>query len=134
MVSRFESTFRDRVIPAAERAFGVTVFFIFGDDSELSLTGMVDLQEMPADDSGFIAVEGKLTIKTSLLTSKLRNNEVLPSVRVREQLFHVYDQSPPHCGLTVFNIRRNVSEQKHTNIYDMSDRQAVWTDNANGDQ
>lgn len=27
MVSRFEGTFRDRVIPAAERAFGVTVRF-----------------------------------------------------------------------------------------------------------
>lgn len=30
MVSRFESTFRDRVIPAAERAFGVTVTFSSG--------------------------------------------------------------------------------------------------------
>ncbi len=28
MPSRFESTFKDRVIPAAERAFGVTVTFI----------------------------------------------------------------------------------------------------------
>jgi hypothetical protein len=28
MVSRFESTFRDRVIPAAQRAFGVTVQFV----------------------------------------------------------------------------------------------------------
>lgn len=30
MPSRFESTFRDRVLPAAERAFGVTVTFIRG--------------------------------------------------------------------------------------------------------
>lgn len=30
MASRFESTFQDRVIPAAERAFGVTVTFTRG--------------------------------------------------------------------------------------------------------
>lgn len=30
MPSRFESTFQDRVIPAAERAFGVTVQFMRG--------------------------------------------------------------------------------------------------------
>lgn len=35
MVSRFEGTFRDRVIPAAERAFGVTVrFFQAGQTSD----------------------------------------------------------------------------------------------------
>lgn len=30
MASRFESTFRDRVIPAVERAFGVTIRFLRG--------------------------------------------------------------------------------------------------------
>jgi len=126
MVSRFESTFRDRVVPAAERAFGIPVVFILEDDSELELTAMVDITEIPATDQGSTPVEGTLTIRTSLLTANLAETDVLTSVRVRDELYHVYSKSPPHAGLTVMNIRRKVSEQDHTNMYDLNDTQAVW--------
>lgn len=128
MVSRFESTFRDRVIPAAERAFGVTVYFIFEDGSEFQFTGLVDLNGVSGGDEVFTRVDGTLTIKTSALVAKVEDTDVLTSVRIREEVFHVFAKSPSICGFTVFNIRRKASEQDHTNMYDMNDQQAVWHD------
>lgn len=127
MFSLFEQRFNARAVPQLEREFGAAAVFIFEDCSELPLTGaMVDVEQMPADDSGHVAIEGRLTIATTTLTSNLVDTEILTSVRVREQLFHIYGKSPPYCGLTVFNIRRKVIEQDHTNMYDINDNQAVW--------
>jgi hypothetical protein len=126
MPSRFESTFRDRVIPAAERAFGVAVDFIFADDSELRLTAMVSIDDIPSGDENYVSVEGTITIRTELLTANLGEADVLTKARVRDEIYHVYAQSPSHAGLTVLNIRRKASEQKQTNMYDINDQQAVW--------
>ena len=126
MVSRFESTFRDRVIPAAERAFGVAVDFILADDSELRLDAMPEIDEIPPGDEKYTKVEGTVTIRTALLIANLAETDVLTRVRVRDQVYHVYAQSSSHAGLTVLNVRRKASEQKHTNMYDLNDQQATW--------
>ena len=126
MVSRFESTFRDRVVLAAERAFGVAVDFILSDDSELRLTATVDIEDVPLGDDRYQRMEGKITIRTSLLAENLGEGDVLTAVRVRDEVYHVYGKSSSHCGLTVLNIRRMASEQDHTNMYDLNDQQAVW--------
>jgi len=126
MPSRFESTFRDRVLPAAERAFGRDIDFILDDDHELRFKAFVDIDQIPSGGEAFTDVDGRVTVKTADLVSRSAEFTVLTKVRIRDQIYDVYAQAPDHAGLTVFNIRRKFEEQGQSNVYDIDGEQAVW--------
>lgn len=66
MPSRFESTFQDRVIPAAERAFGVTVRLSQGIHVTDEFTARRNDREYKAIDSGS-GIEIRITMRVFIL-------------------------------------------------------------------
>jgi hypothetical protein len=127
MASRFESTYQERVLPAAFRAFGQSVDLISADDaSEYRITAMVELDEVPQGD-GFQQITGRLSAKTSDLARISDTFGSITKVRFKEQIFDVYGKATDHAGITVLNISRKSSEQGHTNIFDINGEQAVWS-------
>ena len=128
MPSRFESTFNDRVLPAAERAFGRDVDFILEDDHELRFKAFVDIDQIPSGGEDFTEVDGRLTVKTADLALRAGEFTVLTKVRIREQIYDVYAQAPDHAGLTVFNIRRKFEEQGQSNLFDLHGKQIPYSE------
>jgi hypothetical protein len=128
MPSRFESTFRDRVLPAAERAFGRDIDFILDDDHELRFKAFVDIDQIPSGGEAFTEVDGRLTVKTADLVARSAEFTVLTKVRIRDQIYDVYAQAPDHAGLTVFNIRRKFDEQDQSNLFDLHGKQIPYSE------
>ena len=128
MPSRFESTFRERVLPAAERAFGRDVDFILSDDHELRFKAFVDIDQIPSGGEDFTEVDGRLTVKTADLLARSAEFTVLTRVRIRDQIYDLYAQAPDHAGLTVFNIRRKFEHQGQSNLYDLHGNQIPFSE------
>lgn len=126
MASRFESTYQERVIPAAFRAFGQTVDLISADDAtEYRIDAMVSMDPVGTEE-GFSDVQGNVTVKTADFARCVETIASASKCRHKGQIFDVYGEASEHCGLTVFNIRRKHSEQANTNLYDISGNQTLW--------
>lgn len=126
MASRFESTYQERVLPAAFRAFGQSVDLISADDaSEYKITAMVAMDEVGTGE-GFSDVQGKVTVKTADFLRCVETIASAAKCRHKGKIFDVYGEATEHCGLIVFNIRRKHSEQANTNLYDLSGNQTLW--------
>lgn len=126
MASRFESTYQERVLPAAFRAFGQSADLISADDaSEYKITAMVAMDEVGTGE-GFSDVQGKVSVKAVDLFRCIENIASAAKFRHKGQIFDVYGEATEQCGLIVFNVRRKHSEQANTNLYDLSGNQTLW--------
>jgi hypothetical protein len=126
MASRFESTYQERVLPAAFRAFGQSVDLISADDAtEYRIDAMVSMDPVGTEE-GFSDVQGNVTVKTADFARCVETIASASKCRHKGQIFDVYGEASEHCGLTVFNIRRKHSEQDNTNLYDISGNQTLW--------
>jgi hypothetical protein len=127
MVSRFEGFFKKHAAPVLRREFNQFVDFLDDDDNEIRLRCFVDLEEIPTGE-GFADLQGKVTVKTSSLRRRIPVDEtgVWSKARIHDQLFDVYACHPDQFGSTVFNVRRRYESQQHSNVFDITGRQAQF--------
>lgn len=96
---------------------------------ESVLTAIVEIDEPIVQSEGPSEVEGRLSIQTSDLEQMNFQEAPVLSAIIRGENFHILGHLTDDFGVTRFSIRRNLREAKHSNLYDMSDRQAQWVNN-----
>lgn len=123
MTSRFESAFQDRVIPAAQRAFGVSV--VLHGDTDDTITARVELDELDVDPAG--EGPGEQTGRLRVESADVAAAQAAKEVTIRGKRFHIIGEGDSFAGGMDFSIRRADSEANRSNIFDLNDEQANWT-------
>lgn len=112
--------------PLGIRHNGETITLTFADATTKRVVAIVDISDPEQVLDGPVEVNGKISIKTADVARFVTPNGVAMSATIRDQEWHLYGQAPDQFGMTTINIRRKFDESIHSNIYDISDRQATW--------
>jgi len=126
MSNPFASRLASIGAPLGIRHNGESITLTFDDDSTAVVTAIVDIKEQQQVNDGESQVEGNISIRTADVADIITPQGVPLRATVREQIWHVYGRGPDQFGMTTFLIRRVFAEADHTNMYDISDTQAVW--------
>lgn len=96
---------------------------------ESVVTAVVEIDDPIAEEENPPDVEGNMKIATTDVEHMDLDGTPVLQARIRGELYHVFDHAADDFGMTRFSIRRKFTEARHSNLYDISDRQAQWVHN-----
>lgn len=125
---------KDRIVADVARVFFNTDHFaesvtLIRTVGESVLTAIVEIDEPIVQIEEPSEIEGRMSIKTSDLEQMDFADVPVLSVVIRGEDYHIFDHLTDDFGVTRFSIRRKFQEARHSNLYDLSDRQARWVHN-----
>ena len=122
MTSAFASSEFDDLFTEVTDDLGESI--TLGGTSYLTITALVDLDQVTVDSQSEELPE--LTGFIRVATADAQKVIDAGTIVVRGQEFHINGNGTDQHGITEFNVLRRVAENKRSNLYDISDRQAQW--------
>ena len=86
-------------------------------DGGVKLKAIVDIPDVTDSGEGSFPVTGSISVVTADLTRLRLKDGVVLEATIRNQTWHLYEQSTDESGVTKYPIRHKNAEQKHTNLY-----------------
>ena len=86
-------------------------------DGGVKLKAIVDIPDVTDSGEGSFPVTGSISVATADLKRLRLKDGVVLEATIRNQTWHLYEQSTDEFGVTKYPIRRKHAEQKHTNLY-----------------